>query len=59
MAARQTKASRREGKMSLGGHLVELRKRLYLSALFIVVGAVIGWFTADFLLVSSDEDLSH
>lgn len=50
MAARQTKASRREGKMSLGGHLVELRKRLYFSALFIVIGAVLGWFSADFLL---------
>lgn len=50
MAARQSKTSRREGKMSLGGHLVELRKRLYLSAVFIVAGAVIGWFTADFLL---------
>lgn len=57
MAARQTKASRREGRMSLGGHLVELRKRLYFSALFIVVGAVIGWFTADFLLAQLREPI--
>lgn len=57
MAARQTKASRREGKMSLGGHLVELRKRLYFSALFIVVGAVLGWFTADFLLAQLREPI--
>ena len=36
--------------MSLGGHLVELRKRLYFSAIFIVAGAVIGWFLSDFIL---------
>lgn len=57
MAARQTKASRREGKMSLGGHLVELRKRLYLSALFVVIGAVLGWFSADFLLAQLREPI--
>ena len=57
MAARQTKASRREGKMSLGGHLVELRKRLYFSALFIVIGAVLGWFSADFLLAQLREPI--
>lgn len=57
MAARQSKASRREGKMSLGGHLVELRKRLYLSALFIVIGAVLGWFSADFLLAQLREPI--
>lgn len=57
MAARQTKASRREGKMSLGGHLVELRKRLYLSAIFIVFGAVAGWFSADFLLSQLREPI--
>ena len=57
MAARQIKASRREGKMSLGGHLVELRKRLYFSALFIVIGAVLGWFSADFLLAQLREPI--
>jgi sec-independent protein translocase protein TatC len=57
MAARQTKASRREGKMSLGGHLIELRKRLYLSAIFIVLGAVAGWFSADFLLAQLREPI--
>jgi sec-independent protein translocase protein TatC len=57
MASRQTKASRREGKMSLGGHLVELRKRLYLSAVFIVLGAIAGWFSADFLLAQLREPI--
>lgn len=57
MAARQTQASKRQGKMSLGGHLVELRKRLYFSALFIVAGTVFGWFTADFLLAQLREPI--
>lgn len=57
MAARQTKASRRDGRMSLGGHLIELRKRLYLSAIFIVAGAVLGWFSADFLLAQLREPI--
>lgn len=36
--------------MSLGAHLIELRKRLYLAALFIVLGTVAGWFASDWLL---------
>ena len=38
--------------MSLAEHLIELRKRLYISAAAIVVGTVIGWFLSDFLLDS-------
>lgn len=49
VAARQRR-TRDKGRMSLGGHLVELRKRLYLAALFIVAGAVAGWFLSDFIL---------
>ncbi|TFC79541.1 twin-arginine translocase subunit TatC [Cryobacterium cheniae] len=33
--------------MSLGQHLLELRKRLFLAAAGIVVGAIIGWFLSD------------
>ena len=36
-----------EGKMSLSGHLKELRKRLFWSSLFIVAGSVLGWFMFD------------
>lgn len=36
--------------MSLGEHLREFRKRLYFSAIGIVVGGVGGWFAADFIL---------
>lgn len=39
----------REGRMSLGQHLVELRKRLSLAAAGILVGAVIGWFLSPFV----------
>lgn len=33
-----------ERRMSLGGHLRELRNRLYWSALFIGVGSIAGWY---------------
>jgi sec-independent protein translocase protein TatC len=36
-----------EAKMPFRGHLVELRKRLSWSALFILAGAVGGWFLFD------------
>ncbi|MFM1983962.1 MAG: hypothetical protein RL723_397 [Actinomycetota bacterium] len=32
------------GRMSLGGHLKELRNRLFWSAIFIFAGTVAGWF---------------
>ncbi|MGR2751773.1 twin-arginine translocase subunit TatC [Agromyces arachidis] len=35
--------------MSLGAHLVELRKRLFISGIAILVGAVAGWFLSDFV----------
>jgi len=42
-------ARRREpgGRMPLREHLLELRKRLFLAALGVVVGAGIGWFLYD------------
>jgi sec-independent protein translocase protein TatC len=36
--------------MSLGQHLVELRKRLTISAIAILVGGVVGWFIAPFVV---------
>jgi sec-independent protein translocase protein TatC len=38
-----------EKKMGLGGHLRELRTRLYWSALYILIGSVAGWFLFDFV----------
>lgn len=37
----------REKRMSLGAHLIELRKRLFISAIAIVVGMVAGWVLTD------------
>lgn len=36
--------------MPLGAHLVELRRRLFLAALSIMVGMVAGWFLSDLVL---------
>ena len=38
MAARSGRGATREKRMSLGQHLIELRKRLFRSALAILVG---------------------
>ncbi|HSP75380.1 MAG TPA: twin-arginine translocase subunit TatC [Cryobacterium sp.] len=35
--------------MSLGQHLLELRKRLFLAAAGILVGAIVGWFLSDYV----------
>ena len=36
-----------EGKMSLSGHLKELRNRLFCSAIFLLAGSIAGWFMFD------------
>ena len=36
-----------ERRMSLGEHLVEFRRRLFLSAIAIAVATIAGWFVAD------------
>lgn len=36
-----------EGKMSLSGHLKELRNRLFWSAIFLLTGSIAGWFMFD------------
>jgi sec-independent protein translocase protein TatC len=41
--------------MSLGGHLVELRKRLTIAAASILVGAIGGWFLTDFVLIQLEQ----
>jgi sec-independent protein translocase protein TatC len=46
---RTPRRASRDAKMSLGQHLLELRKRLFLAAAGIVVGGIIGWFLSDFV----------
>jgi sec-independent protein translocase protein TatC len=36
--------------MSLGQHLLELRKRLFIAGIAVVLAAVIGWFLSDYIL---------
>lgn len=44
MAAREKRGADRDRRMSLGQHLIELRKRLFRSAIGVVLGAIAGWF---------------
>lgn len=46
----------REKRMSLGAHLVELRKRLFISAIAIVVGMVAGWVLTDLYVWDALQD---
>jgi sec-independent protein translocase protein TatC len=47
----------RDGKMSLGQHLLELRKRLYFAAAGLLVGAIAGWFLSDFVWAALREPI--
>ncbi|WP_436407406.1 twin-arginine translocase subunit TatC [Agromyces litoreus] len=46
----------REKRMSLGEHLVELRKRLFISAIAIAVGMVGGWILTDMFVWQAIQD---
>src|SRR5690606_35404777 len=43
MASQVRRGRNPEGRMTLGAHLVELRKRLMISAIAIVLGMIAGW----------------
>lgn len=43
MATREKRGATRDRRMSLGQHLIELRKRLFRSAIAVLLGAVVGW----------------
>jgi len=38
--------------MSLGQHLLELRKRLFIAGIAVVLAAIVGWFLSDYILVA-------
>lgn len=57
MPAQAESSAPSRGRMSLGGHLRELRKRVYISALAIVLGAVVGWFFSDAILALLREPI--
>ncbi len=45
--------------MSLGSHLIELRKRLFIAALAIVVGMVVGFIASDFVLTALIQPIAE
>ena len=49
MAKQARKTKRREGRMSLGAHFIELRNRLMISAIAIAVALVAGWFLSSWV----------
>ncbi|WP_367302648.1 twin-arginine translocase subunit TatC [Subtercola boreus] len=52
MAARPRKSANSDGRMSLGAHLVEFRKRIFRALLGVAIGAIIGWLLSDQILVA-------
>lgn len=56
--SQKPKAKNRDGRMSLGAHLREFRKRLFRAALGIVIGAVIGWIVSDTVLNALNQPVS-
>jgi sec-independent protein translocase protein TatC len=49
-------ARNRERRMSLAAHLIELRRRLFISAIAIVVGGVAGWILTDLFVWEAIQD---
>ncbi|WP_394555143.1 twin-arginine translocase subunit TatC [Agromyces sp. MMS24-JH15] len=45
--------------MSLASHLLELRRRLFISAAAIVVGAVLGWLLSEWVWDALREPVTH
>jgi sec-independent protein translocase protein TatC len=58
VAVKSSRQRNRDGRMSLGSHLVELRKRLFIAALAIVVGMVVGFILSDFVLVALTQPIA-
>lgn len=50
MAAREKRGAVNERRMSLGQHLVELRKRLFRGALGVLAGAIVGFILSPWIL---------
>jgi sec-independent protein translocase protein TatC len=55
MSARSKRGAKSDGRMSLGQHLLELRRRLFISAIAILVFSVGGWFLYDPIFTAIQE----
>ncbi|MEF2979271.1 twin-arginine translocase subunit TatC [Subtercola sp. YIM 133946] len=51
-------AKNRDGRMSLGEHLVEFRKRIFRAILGIAIGSIVGWLLSDQILVALSSPVS-
>ena len=49
----------RDGKMSLGRHLIELRKRITRAAIGILLGAIVGWLLSEPVLEALRVPIGH
>jgi sec-independent protein translocase protein TatC len=58
MALQARKRRDSNGRMSLGEHLVELRKRLIIAAAAIMVGLIAGWFLSDWVRAMLRQPIS-
>jgi sec-independent protein translocase protein TatC len=59
VAARTRRGASPDGRMSLGQHLVELRKRLFLAAAGVLAGTIAGWFLYDFVWPMLQDPIRH
>lgn len=46
----------REKRMSLAAHLIELRRRLFISAIAVVLGGIVGWILTDLFVWEAIQD---
>jgi sec-independent protein translocase protein TatC len=49
-------ARNREKRMSLAAHLIELRRRLFISAIAVILGMVVGWILTDLFVWEAIQD---
>jgi sec-independent protein translocase protein TatC len=49
VARRSRRGGNPDGRMTLGQHLIELRRRLFIAAIGILLCSVAGWFVSDFI----------
>lgn len=49
----------REKRMSLGEHLVELRKRIVIIAIAIAIGSIAGWFMSEWIWIALEQPVKQ
>lgn len=57
MALRFRRSKNARERMSLGDHLRELRKRLFITAIAVAAATIAGWFLADYVLAAMQSPI--